>query len=61
MDIVYFTALNVSIASKGKLSFWEKLNFFFLRFYFFIHETHTHTEGKAETQAGGEGGSIQGA
>ena len=31
---------------------------FFKRFYLFIHETHTHTEGEkeADTQAEGEAG-----
>ena len=35
------------------------LNFFFLRFYLFIHERHTQRE--AETQVEGEAGSLRGA
>ena len=35
--------------------------FFFLRFYLFIHDTHTHRDREAETQVEGEAGSIPGA
>ena len=33
---------------------------FFLRFYLFVHETHTHTNTEAETQAEGKAGYMQG-
>ena len=35
--------------------------FFFLRFYLFIHDSHTERDREAETQAEGEAGSMLGA
>ena len=35
------------------------LLFFFLRFYLFIHDSHTERDREAETQAEGEAGSMQ--
>ena len=60
LRLAYITLFFVSFTFASVQSLFL-LPYFFLRFYLFIHETHTHTHTEAETQAEGEAGSMQGA